>query len=267
MYSYLIEYNGKIIGTYTNFYTAKSFIISCLQNNFMHESAQIHIMKQNSCFKIKTKTISIESYDKKIIKKMPNIDEFNETNTFSNSSQNSKKSQLTQLSLSYESSSNTSVTSKSTLSNSNHKQVTSKLNSIDNSDPEILEIAKQKIDLQHKINILKKQKEKIEESKNVFETDLKLFNMFKQSKKLNNTFEIPELFAEKYKIMEKLAVDNSLTWENFYKTFNETFKHNNNYIDYFASNDYENIFVNNPELNNNSEDIINEEFIVNTDSD
>jgi DNA polymerase III gamma/tau subunit len=49
---------------------------------------------------------------------------------------------------------------------------------IDQDGSKVIEIAKEKIDLQHKINLLKVHKERIEESKKVYENDLKLFNLF-----------------------------------------------------------------------------------------
>ena len=98
-----------------------------------------------------------------------------------------------------------------------------------------LKMAKQKIEIQHKINILKIQKEKIEESKRIFENDLKLFNLFNESKQKDSNFEIPELFNKKYEIMIKLNNDNKLNWDEFVKEFHTG---ENNYDDYFCLNNY-----------------------------
>ncbi len=103
-----------------------------------------------------------------------------------------------------------------------------------------IQMAKQKIEIQHKINILKIQKEKIEESKRVFENDLKLFNLFNESKQKDYNFEIPELFKKKYDIMIKLNNDNKLNWNEFAKEYHTG---ENNYEDYFGLNNYESIFI------------------------
>ncbi len=60
MSSYLIEYNNKIIGTYNNYNRAKTFILSCLQNNFIKDSVLIHSFINNSCYKIKTTVITLD---------------------------------------------------------------------------------------------------------------------------------------------------------------------------------------------------------------
>lgn len=129
--------------------------------------------------------------------------------------------------------------------------------SIDNSEA-FLQMAKQKIEIQHKINILKIQKEKIEESKRVFENDLKLFNLFNESKQKDNNFEIPELFKKKYDIMVRLNTDNKLTWNEFVKEFHTD---ENSYEDYFGLNNYESVFLDSDEKNN-----FNEEFDIESDS-
>lgn len=274
MYSYLVEYEGKIIGTYKKMYDAETFILSCLQNNFIKNFALIHKYRVNSCFKVCTKKVDLsEKYTGEMGL------QFNDETTYSNSSSSSESSTGT---LSYESSSN-SMSSTEIKSNTEQKKFTpvkvmcekvyyddpvKKSVNIDYSNPVVLEMAKQKIDLQHKINMMKKQKEKIEESKNVYENDLKLFNMFRASKDSNPSFEIPELFIKKYEIMFELFLKEELTWENFVKNY----QHENYYGDYFASNCYEDMFVNSSKSTESSENLessdgINEEFIINTESD
>ncbi len=276
MYSYLVEYEGKIIGTYKKMYDAETFILSCLQNNYIKNFALVHTYRVNSCFKVCTRKVDLE--------KCTNVEncKFNVETTYSNSESSSESTSGT---LSYESSSN-SISTTETKSNTEPKKFTpvkvqcekiyynepvKKSVNIDYSNPVVLEMAKQKIDLQHKINLMKKQKEKIEESKNVYENDLKLFNMFRTSKDSNPSFEIPELFIKKYEIMFELFLKDELTWENFIKKY----QHENYYGDYFASNSYEDMFINSTNSTNSTEslensessDNINEEFIINTDSD
>ena len=276
MYSYLVEYDGKVIGSYSDFLSAKLFILSCLQNNFMKDFALVHKIMTNSCYKIKTKKITLETklkQSKQIFDNGLKFSDFNCKNTYSNSDSSS---------LSYESDSEikssecttsesyTSTATKTTISDSTPKETagfpstdTNKSFHIDYSNPVVLEMAKQRIDLQHKINLMKKQKERIEESKNVYENDLKLFNIFKTSKETNPTFEIPELFIKKYNIMHNLEQNNQLSWENFTKNYQQE----NYYGDYFSSNSYENMFVNSVTESTEESDAITEEFNINTDSD
>ena len=89
--------------------------------------------------------------------------------------------------------------------------------------------------------MLKIQKEKIDESKQVYEIDLKLFNMFKSSVNTDNHFKIPELFAQKYEIMNNLLIEDKLSWDNFIKVY----KSENYYGNYFSPNSYEEKFINN----------------------
>jgi hypothetical protein len=79
---------------------------------------------------------------------------------------------------------------------------------------------KEKCELQNSINELKKKKEKLEESKRVFDVDLDLYNKFKKIKSENDNFNIPEMFIEKYKLMSELEENNKLNWFNF----NELYK-------------------------------------------
>jgi hypothetical protein len=73
--------------------------------------------------------------------------------------------------------------------------------------------------IQNKIYELRKQKEKIEESKNVYKVDLDLYKRFKKIKETNDKFEIPEMFIDKYELMEGLEKENKLCWENFYELY------------------------------------------------
>lgn len=80
------------------------------------------------------------------------------------------------------------------------------------------EMAK-KMELQNNINELKKKKEKMEESKRVYEVDIELYNKFKKIKSSNETFNIPEMFIEKYELFEGLEKENKLCWENYYELY------------------------------------------------
>jgi hypothetical protein len=78
---------------------------------------------------------------------------------------------------------------------------------------------KKKTDIQNSIFELKRKKEKLEESKRVYEVDLDLYKKFKKIKETNNNFEIPEMFIDKYELIEGLDKENKLCWENFNELF------------------------------------------------
>ena len=209
---YLIEYNNKIIGTYNNYNRAKTFILSCLQNNFIKDSVLIHSFINNSCYKIKTtvitldKNLSIKELDipvdipVKIPVDIP-VDIPVEI---------------------------VSITPEMKLEN----------------EKRINEIEKEKHDLIHNMNLLKVQQNKIIEIKQVFDVDLKLFNQFKLTKETDNDFVIPELFLNKYKIMNKLLLEDKLDWSNYYNKMKNN-KDNDIYNEHFITNSYENSFINN----------------------
>lgn len=143
----------------------------------------------------------------------------------------------------------------------NEKIIIKENPSFQDNNEEFLQMAKQKIEIQHKINILKNQKEKMEESKRVFENDLKLFNLFYESKQKDSSFEVPELFKKKYDIMIKLNIDNKLTWNEFIKEFHTG---ENNYEDYFGLNSYESVFIESENENENKN--FSEEIDIESDS-
>jgi hypothetical protein len=78
---------------------------------------------------------------------------------------------------------------------------------------------KKQMDLQYNLSILKKKKEQIEESQRTFEVNINLYNRFKKLMKNNPNFIIPEMFQDKFILMEQLENDNMLTWENFHQRY------------------------------------------------
>jgi hypothetical protein len=353
---YLIEYKNNIIGTYNNYYLAEMFILSCLQNNFIEDSALIHHYKKNSCFKYDTNTISldcnsiIKSNTQDILSELYEISSSDDTtscmdyissssssddtedididkkllhNSNSELNQNSVVLQLNERNPVLQKSNpvlqksnpvlqkSNPVLQKSSVELQKSSAVLQKSNPVLQKSNPVLqksnpvlqkssaelqehntELQKQSAELQehnpllqkrsaelqehnpllqkrsaelhehnavlHKrsaelhehsavlqrnINKLKLQKEKINESKQVYESDLKLFNIFKNSVETNENFEIPVIFAKKYEIMNKLFIEDKLTWENFINNY----KNENYYGDYFSSNSYEEKFANNSE--------------------
>lgn len=128
---------------------------------------------------------------------------------------------------------------------------------IDYNDPKFLKLAEDKIILQHKINMLKIQKERIKESKEIYENDFKLYNKFKQELINNSNFIVPELFREKFELFKKLDNENRLDWDNFIKENT----HVNTYNEHFKLNSYDEKFT-----NNDVKDDFNEFFEIESDS-
>jgi len=269
---YLIEYKNNIIGTYNNYYLAELFILSCLQNNFIEDSALIHHYKKNSCFKYNTNTITlncnsiIKSKTQDILSELYEISSSDDTTScmdyISSSSSSSSddtedididkkllhnsKSELNQNSVVLQLNERNPVLQKSNPVLQKSSAELQKSNPVlqkrnDELQKRSAELHEHSAVLQRNINKLKLQKEKINESKQVYESDLKLFNIFKNSVETNDNFEIPVIFAKKYEIMNKLFIEDKLSWENFINNY----KNENYYGDYFSSNSYEEKFANN----------------------
>tara|TARA_B100001248_G_scaffold201899_1_gene156098 strand:+ start:32159 stop:32908 length:750 start_codon:yes stop_codon:yes gene_type:complete len=105
--------------------------------------------------------------------------------------------------------------------------------------------AKERQKEQYNINLLKAQKEKIIESKNKYEVDLKLYKDFKSKKDQDNSFEIPEMFLDKYEIFNNLDSDDNLSWDSFATEYKEK-DFNGRFSNIFeVSNEFDSKFCNN----------------------
>jgi hypothetical protein len=69
--------------------------------------------------------------------------------------------------------------------------------------------------LYKKIQELKRKKEKLEAFKNIFENDVKLYNIFKVEKGNNPDFDVPPLFTVKFQILSDLDISDSLNLDNY----------------------------------------------------
>jgi hypothetical protein len=199
---FLIEHNNKVIGVYGCYEDAELFIQSCLQNKLMN-SAKILSYRFNSCLMLDSIMLDSNELSNKTA-------DFKPTSFKLNSLKPAPTPASTPIKLSQEQQ-----------MDYDHKK-------------------KESIKLQHQINMLKVYKQKVEESKQVYENDLKLFNLFNNELNTNEKFVIPELFVEKYKLFKKLQNDNNLSWETFVKECKVV----NYYDDEFKLNSYEEKFLN-----------------------
>ena len=234
METFLIEYNQKIIGAFNKYKHAETFILSCLQNKFMKGTTKILRFKENSCYCESEYNITLPVVNNNMVKQISSSDS-------SSDSDNLISNKVTVL--------------PHTLEIQNVPKP-----SVDYNDPDFVKLAKQKVDLQHNINLLKVYKERIEESKRIYENDLKLFNLFNENLKNDPNFIISDLFIEKYKLFNKLKESNKLSWEEFTKEY----KQENYYGDYFGVNQYEDMFIYDNDTNPKN---ISEELDIETDSD
>lgn len=219
---YLVKYNNNIIGTYDDIKLAKLFINSCYQNKFMTSKATIMHFTKNSCYFEKEEVEQTEEEKK-------------------TAGEDKKKNIEKKI--------------------EDKKEQEKKIEVLHNS-LEYKEITQSKIDLQHDLNLLKQRKEKIEQSKNVYESDLKLYNIFIESKKSNPDFEVPEIFVKKFTLFEKLVKENRLSWDNFIGEY----KHENMYNDYFSVTYHEELYSEPKGQSINDSKNTNEEFEIESDN-
>lgn len=84
-----------------------------------------------------------------------------------------------------------------------------------------LEEIKEKQKTEYELQKLKKQKEHIENKKNVYKSDLNIFKKLKELKKNSETVVIPEMFCKKFELMEKLSNENNLNFNSFYDLYED----------------------------------------------
>ena len=126
----------------------------------------------------------------------------------------------------------------------------------DENDPIFLELTEKKRKINHNINILKNQKKKIEEKKQMYNGNLQLFNLFSENIKKNKEFKIPPLFQEKYNIFLDLKKDDKLDYDNYIAVYDKIHK-DEDYNNFFTSNQYNESFE-----KTNNEKNVSEEFEI-----
>lgn len=100
-----------------------------------------------------------------------------------------------------------------------------------------IELGQEKIDLQSQINKLNLDKQKLNEKKIKYECDIELYEKFKNLKRENQHFKIPELFINKYYLFSNLEENNDLNFEAFIDRYVDE-KLNTSYFDLFESQEY-----------------------------
>ena len=82
-----------------------------------------------------------------------------------------------------------------------------------------------KAKLQHEKNLLNNIQKKLNEKKNIYENDFKLFQIFKDK----SIDEIPELFLDKFKIINNLLINNNLNIDSYFNLLDEIELKSNNF--------------------------------------
>jgi hypothetical protein len=221
---YILKINNNNIGYYFDFDLARDFLYSCYYANFIKDTDNVLIetFKQNTNIKIHSENIYF-NINTKTNNKKPNTNDI-DLESFSNSSKTTISDIFSKIESESESdnepdtnyissefeSDSTIESAESTFSEfmkkrENDKKKTKLMN----------EIGQEKLDVNYHINLLKQEKKKIQEKENEYNYDLELYKKFKELKKTNNNFKIPELFVNKYNILLKLEESNELSFDNF----------------------------------------------------
>ena len=222
-YIYTIKYCNNIIGIYDSYDLAYNYILSLLQNNLINNiSNNIIIYKYilNSGHYIET--IKFKNNDESEL--------LNQKKKFVNKIIKSNECEHVEETIKIQN--NNTIKSNcddETIKTQYDNNLEKNIEIIDN-------INKNKIEIQHTINMLNIKKEKILESKQVYDNDIKLYNLF-NTKLINEpNFIIPELFNDKYNIFKKLDSEDRLSWDTYILESNNDI---NDYNNYFIENDYE----------------------------
>lgn len=103
------------------------------------------------------------------------------------------------------------------------------------------ENANERVEIKRQLNLLKMQKQRLEEKKYKFDYDVKLYYQFKEKLEKDNSFEIPELFKNKFKIFTDCEESDNLNFVYYLENCSEE----------FLSNSYEALFEGGNKLDNN----------------
>lgn len=218
---FILCQNNNIVGVFESFLLANNMALGIIENGWSNNFKIIEF-KKNSCIKINS-TI-VKGTCKYIKKKSKELSE--------ELMEELPEKLMEELSEELESSSEED----NCIVNNDMLQV---------NDDMLQENKKKIIETKHEINMLKLQKNRIEETKYKYIIDLDLYYKFKNNLEEDSNFKIPELFIEKYKLFDKLEKTNKLTCENFNTEYKEIDFHGNISNIFKIDNPFENKFLEN----------------------
>ena len=107
----------------------------------------------------------------------------------------------------------------------------------------IKKVLESKKELEAKIKELKQKKEKLKEQKNIYEADLKIYNVVKKNLNDDENFKIPELFIRKFEIFSLMDEKKNISFEEYlkYNPFKLNIKITGDYNQIFESSNEDNI--------------------------
>jgi hypothetical protein len=215
----ILKVNERLCGIYNSDDLVNNFINSCLNCNFIKKSDKVLLQyyQINSFILNDTKIINLRD------KSLNNIQTVEINNDNSNIYEEFSDSE-----------SDVSSSDVSSIDATNFLNIKKKERENFN---KFIELGQEKIELQSQINKLNLDKKKLNEKKIKYDCDIELYEKFKNLKKENQNFEIPELFINKFHLFEKLEQDNDLNFEAFIdKYVDETLK--TSYFDLFENQEY-----------------------------
>lgn len=216
----ILKVNEKLCGIYNSEDSVNNFIKSCLNCNFIKKSDKVLLQyyQINSFILNDTKIINLSDNTLKNIEIVEiNYDNIKNTNIYEEFSD-----------------SDSDISEVSSIDATNFlkikKQEREKFN-------KFIELGQEKIDLQSQVNKLNLDKKNLSEKKIKYDCDIELYDKFKNLKKINQNFEIPDLFINKFNLFTSLEENNDLNFEAFIdKYVDETLK--TSYIELFESHEY-----------------------------
>jgi hypothetical protein len=259
---YLIKNNNNIFGIYIDYESCIDYIFSCIQLKFINanDNITIYVYKPNSSIIIKEIKVNINSliidkllynYNKELINEEIINDEINKklnknlndifklddkTDNFNNFISDSSRIDSDKSSSKSDNSSDYESDTESDSESSTYKKMIIKKKN---------DIAQEKINLNHSLNLLKREKEKLENDINTYDTDLELYYKFKSKILIDKQFIIPILFENKFNIFKQLEEQNQISFDNFTLLYNnEVIPSDYDGIFNNTDNEYENKFIN-----------------------
>jgi hypothetical protein len=238
---YIIEYNNKIFGVYNDYQQLENFINSSIQNNFIiKENVDILTFNINSCYLVNRQKFNNNEEivnNNVIVEEIVNnnvVEEIVNNNVIvKETSNNNVVVEVEEVNNNEEKVNNNEekVNNNEEKVNNNEEIVNNETFVIDEAvkKEKILSLSEQKKELQHKINMLRLDQQKIKDCQNEYIYNLKLFELFKNKLVENDTFVIPELFIDKYNVMLELEKNNKLSWENYYNRYVSKLLNNNSF--------------------------------------